>query len=213
MKLDLVNQYVRKKKRKRRAAIISSIGFVGIGILIAIAFSFLQVDRFTVYTPNDSELCLTIDEDKIRTTTKLVAPPLMNAGDTQYSEIPENITEGLGSKNNDSYFAYSFYLGGVGSASVIHYSLDLRLNKVSNNLEDAMRIMIIRNRDDPEIFAKANDDGSPKMIYDGERHEDEPTPIKITTPFEKNTKDIVFKAYDIKPGEFDKFTFVIWIDG
>lgn len=202
--------YVRKRKRRKRAAIVSTIGAIGILILCIIAFLMLRVDRFTIVA-NDPELCLTIDEDKSKIVTKLSAPPLLDAADTQYSEIPEDIDSGLGSKNENHYFAYSFYLGGVGESKTINYSLSLTLEQVSNELEEAIKIMIIRNGL-RQIYAKANDDGSPKLIYDGDDHEEPSKILGSTIPFEDN-RHIIWKIYDIKPGDYDKFTVVMWIDG
>lgn len=202
--------YVRKRKRRKRAAIVSIIGAVGMLILCIIAFLMIKVDRFTIIA-NDPELCLTIDESRTRIVTKLSAPPVLNAVDTQYSEIPDDIDSGLGSKNEDHYFAYSFYLGGVGESKTINYSLSLTLEEASNELEDAMKIMIIRNGM-RQIYAKANDDGSPKLIYGGNDHEEPSEILGSTIPFEDN-RHIIWKIYDIKPGDYDKFTVVMWIDG
>ena len=210
----IVQNYIRRKKRHKLAAILGAASSVVLIVFIVIAFCWFYVDRFTIHTNSDPELCLTIDENKQRTTTKLVAPPLIQASDMQYSDLPANIDEGLGSKNKDSYFAYSFYLGGVGNYTKINYAMDLRLNNVSNNIEEAIRIMIIRNGDsNPDVYAKANPDGSAKWVYDGVDHNEEPTPIKETKKFEENQRHIIYKIYDIKPGDFDKFTIVMWIDG
>ena len=202
--------YVRRRKWRRRAAIVSIISAVGILVLCIIAFLMLTIDRFTI-TSNDPELCLCIDENKSRFVTKLSAPPLINATDTQYSDIPEDIDSGLGSKNDDHYFAYSFYLGGVGDSKVINYSLSLTLETVTNDLEEAMKIMIIRNGV-RHIYAKANEDGSPKLIYGGDDREEPSEIFGSTIPFEDN-KHIIWKIYDIKPGDYDKYTVVMWIDG
>lgn len=173
----------------------------------------LSVDRFTVSTDNEPALTLTIDEKKQDCTTTLVAPPLLRATDTQYSEIPETIDDGLGSKNTEQYFAYSFYLGGIGEKSTINYNLALSLEKYSNNLEDAIRVMIIRNEHRPMIYAKADAEGNEKPIYSGDKtNPEEKEIIGYAYSFRRN-KYIIVETYEIDPGEFDKYTIVIWIDG
>ena len=210
MDRDIALKYVRRKKRNRRVAIISGICSIAIAIFIIIAFSLLQIDRFTITTSNEPELCLTLDKKEF--TTQLTAPPLLKATDTQYTYIIEHLDETTGSKNTDYYFAYSFYLGGKSSETKsINYNLAMSLDKYSNNLEEAIRVMIIRNGKQ-EIYAKPDQDGNAKPLLSGETHESDPEIIGITEPFRSN-KNIIVESYEIKPGDFDKYTIVMWIDG
>ena len=209
---DVALKYINRKKRNRRVAIISGISSLVLTVFIIIAFCMLTIDRFTITTTNDPELCLTVDENKTQLTTQLIAPPLLKASDTQYSDVIKSLDEGVGSKNTDYYFAYSFYLGGRSKKdTTINYNLAMSLNKYSNNLEDAIRVMIIRNGV-KEVYAKPNADGSKRPIYEGKEHDSIPTVIDYTEPF-RNNKYIIVESYNVKPGEFDKYTIVIWIDG
>ena len=208
---EIALKYVRKRKRRKRAAIISSIAAAGMAIFILVAFCLMRVDRFTITINNESELCLTIDENQVLTETTLSAPPLLKATDTQYTDVLENLDEGLGSKNTDYYFAYSFYLGGLGKEHSINYNLYMALNKYSNNIEEAIRVMIIRNGR-KEIYAKSDLNGDAKPIYFGENHSDTPEIVGETKPFRQN-KNIIVETYEINPGNFDKYTIVMWIDG
>lgn len=211
MNSDFALRYARRKKRRRLAAIISAISSVAITVFIIIAFCLIYVDRFTITTAS-SELSLSVDSNRAVVTTQLVAPPLLKASDTQYTDIPENIDEGIGSKNTNQYFAYSFYLGGKSEESnSVNYSLTMTLNKYSNELEQAIRVMIIRNGV-KRVYAQANLDGSPKEIKYGETHESEPEIIGSTIPF-KDNKHIILEPYVIESGEWDKYTVVMWIDG
>ena len=209
MDRDIALKYVRRKKRNKRVAIISGISTIILTIFIIIAFSLIHVDRFTITTSEEPELCLTLNQKEF--TTKLTAPPLLKATDTQYTYVIENLDETEGSKNTDYYFAYSFYLGGQGKSESINYNLALSLDKYSNNIEEAIRVMIIRNGI-KEVYAKPDQNGEAKPIYYGETHESAPEQIGITTPFRSN-KNIIVEAYEIKPGDFDKYTIVMWIDG
>ena len=104
---DIALNYIRRKKRKKRAAIISSISALILTVFIIIAFCIIHVDRFTITINDNASLFLTIDETREVVTTKLEAPPLLKATDMQYSDLPPNVEEGLGSKNTDTYFSYS----------------------------------------------------------------------------------------------------------
>ena len=171
----------------------------------------LTVDRFTI-TVTQQYLALTIDKNKEEMATVLHAPPLLKATDTQYSDIPDNIDEGLGSKNTYSYFAYSFYLiGGSDLNQEMNYSLTMTLHVASNEIENAIRVMIIKDGC-RTVYAQPNDDGSSKLIYYAANHSDEPQIIGATVPF-KNNKHIILEPYKIKPGVEQKYTIVMWIDG
>lgn len=207
---EIIPKTVKKRRRRRRALISCFIGLFGITILSIIAFSLVYVDRFTV-TVNDANLCLTIDENKVERATLLHAPPVLQAFDTQYSEIPQNIDDELGSKNTDHYFAYSFYLGGLGNYESINYELSMRLTQTTQDISDAMRVMIIRN-EERTVYAKADENGQPKPIYDNVDRLGEPTIIGTTVPFEENTH-IIHRPYNVLPNEFDRYTIVMWIDG
>lgn len=216
MNKEIALDYARRRKRKKRAAIISGISAIGITIFLIIAFCLIYVDRFTI-TTSSSELSLTIDENRETMTTQLVAPPLLKATDTQYTDIPTDIDEGLGSKNrNDNqiaYFAYSFLLKAQSTTGEsINYGMTMSLQKKSNELEKAIKVMVIRNGF-KTVYAQANEDGSPKPIYKGERGAEEPSEIiGYTYPF-KDNKHIIYEPQSIASGEYDKYTVVMWIDG
>lgn len=199
--------YLRKRRRRKAAAIISGISSIAIAVFIIIAFCIIHVDRFTISVSNAS-LFLTVDEDREVVTTKLEAPPLLKASDIQYTDIPEDVDEGLGSKNTSSYFSYSFYLGSNDSTN---YSLTMTMNESSNELEEAIRIMIIRNGE-RTIYAKAKEDGSSKEIYNGSDRSQPDEILGYTIPF-KDNKHIILEPYSIVSGEYDKYTVVMWIDG
>lgn len=210
--IEFVPKVVQKRRRRRLALLSTFISMVGIMALSIIAFSLIHVDAFTITTDNDPQLCLTIDENKTTTVTKLKAPPLYDVSDAQYSDIPVDIEEGLGDKNTSDYFAYSFYLGGVSDiVTNINYSLSMTLDLSSNSLEDATRVMIIRNGE-RKIYSKASEDGSGKPIYDGVDRNEPDTVLGTTIPF-KDNKHIILEPYAISPGDYDRYTVVMWIDG
>ena len=209
----LIAKRFRRKRQKKAAAVVASVASMLLAIIIAVAFCLQAVDRFTVTTGAESELSLVCDADKAARSTMLVAPPVVGAVDTQYSEIPETVDEGVGSKNTDHYFAYSFYLLGAGEQETLNYNLAMSMDSHTNDIENAMRIMIIRNGGRPAIYAKADAEGNSKPIYSGDKSRpDEKEIIGYASPFRKN-KYIIVETYEIASGGFDKFTIVMWIDG
>ena len=205
MDRKLAESYIRKKRRKKGAAIIGTVSTVMVCIFALIAFLLMKIDRFTIVV-QEPELTLSIKEDRSATSTLLYAPPLLEATDTQYTDIPENIEDGIGSKNSRSYFAYSFWLIGVGNKENINYSLSMSLINTSNNIEEAIRVMIIKDGE-RSVFSTTS-----KPIYHAQDHTKTPEQIGETKPYWD--KDHIALLWDkIIPGDYAKYTIVIWIDG
>lgn len=115
--------------------------------------------------------------------------------------LPDNLSEGEGSHNGDNYLAYSFYLENQG-VDPINYWYTIISDDVIKNVDRAIRIMVIRN-DEQTIYAKANETTGEAEIFGDE----------ITTPFYSNTNLILQQRQNMQPGEIDKFTIVIFLEG
>ena len=115
--------------------------------------------------------------------------------------LPDNLSEGEGSHNGDNYLAYSFYLENQG-VDPINYWYTIISDDVIKNVDRAIRIMVIRN-DEQIIYAKANETTGEAEIFGDE----------ITTPFYSNTNLILQQRQNMQPGEIDKFTIVIFLEG
>ena len=115
--------------------------------------------------------------------------------------LPENLTEAEGSHNGENYLAYTFYLENQG-VDPINYWYKVVSDDVIKNVDKAIRIMIIRN-DEKIIYAKANETtGEAEIVGD-----------EITTKF-YNDKELILKQREnMQPGEIDKFTIVIFLEG
>lgn len=115
--------------------------------------------------------------------------------------LPDNIqNEAEGGHNGDNYIAYTFYVENQ-SDTVFNYWYEMFSDDVVRDVDEAVRIMIFIN-DDKKIYAKVNHlDGQPE---------------KDTIGFIQNDKDgtiISEVRKNLAPGEFDKVTVVIWIEG
>ena len=140
------------------------------------------------------EKASTKEERKILSTEKIAY-----VDNISVNWMPDNINEGIdgGAHNGENYIAYTFYLENQGN-KVINYWYTTIIDDVIKNVDEAIRVMIYIN-DEKTIYAKAN---------------------SKTGENEENTKAFYSEKYaeteqrtNMQPGEIDKFTLVIWIEG
>ena len=112
--------------------------------------------------------------------------------------LPENINNlGEGSHNGDNYIAYTFFIENLGS-DPINYWYTILVDAVTRNVDEAIRVMVFRN-DEKVVYAKAN-----KTTGEAE---------KGTEKFKNSTTVVEKQRTLFSPGDVDKFTVVIWIEG
>lgn len=112
--------------------------------------------------------------------------------------LPDNLDElGDGSHNGDNYLAYTFYLENKGS-NTIGYWYEIIIDDVIKNVDKAIRVMVYRNKE-KTIYAKANE-------RTGEAEEG-------TKKFYSSTSVLLEHRENFEPGEVDKFTIVIYLEG
>lgn len=112
--------------------------------------------------------------------------------------LPDDLNKsGEGSHNGDNYLAYTFYLENNGS-NVINYWYQILVDDVIKNVDKAIRVMVYRN-DDKKVYAKINEKS-------GNAEEG-------TIEFYSDREVMVEGVKDFKPGDIDKFTIVIFIEG
>lgn len=114
--------------------------------------------------------------------------------------LPENIdTEGDGAHNGDNYIAYTFYIENQGDL-VFNYWYSVTIDDVIQNVDEAARVMIFVNGE-RTVYAKANS-------RSGE-------PETGTKAFRKDSDGLIIseeRKY-LNPGDIDRMTVVIWIEG
>ncbi len=143
---------------------------------------------------------------------------ILTAKDVQFMDnisikwLPSNIDiEAEGSHNGENYVAYTFFIENQGNL-MFNYWYNVSMRDVIRNADEALRIMIIVNGE-KTVYAKASPlDGSPECAYYGNRSQ--PCQEK-TTPFrtDEDGTIILQKRANMQPGEFDRITVVIWIEG
>lgn len=114
------------------------------------------------------------------------------------SWLPEDIHEqSEGSHNGDNYIAYTFYVENQG-VEVQNYWYEFVMKDVIKEVDDAVRIMVYLNGE-KTVYAK-------KSNITGEAEEG-------TIPFRLDNPIVSEKRENFKPGDRDKFTIVIWLEG
>lgn len=162
------NIYVKKRKRRRRVAVLGSVSLIGVTILSLVAFLGRFVGQFTVsLNSGDVSLSLATKADFSDSTTYLKIGDIPKFEASTYSSLPmdnkaaftsskldSEDTDYLYGANRDSdnnvvsldYFKYTFYLKNTG-ATVADYTFSVSLldqirSSSGKSILDAIRVML-----------------------------------------------------------------------
>lgn len=202
-RLKLNSSKIRERNRKIRA--------IKIGILIMLLFLIIiyfllrivyEAGDFTVsLDPNFAKksgiiMYERLDEKDDKRMLKATKAEFID--NISVNWLPQNIhEEAEGSHNGENYLAYTFYLENKGSETV-DYWYEILIDDVIKNVDRAIRVMVYRNGE-RTIYAKANE-------TTGE-------PEEGTVTFFSSTEVLVEQRENFNPGDIDKFTIVIYIEG
>ncbi len=129
---------------------------------------------------------------------KLSAETIDYMDNITLSWIPDDIdTESVGSHNGNNYIAYTFYVINAGNETV-HYWYEMDIDDTILNVDEAVRVMIIRNGE-RTVYAK-------KSKVTGGAEEG-------TKPFASDSVAVLEQRKSFKPKAKDRYTVVIWIEG
>lgn len=129
---------------------------------------------------------------------RLEASTLDTMDNISIAWLPENIdTEAEGGHNGDNYIAYTFYIENEGE-DTINYWYSILIDDVILNVDEAIRVMVYLNGEET-VYAKLN----------GFTEE----PELDTKAFYSKDTVMLESRQDFSPGEVDRFTVVIWIEG
>lgn len=101
-----------------------------------------------------------------------------------------------GSHNGDNYIAYTFYIENTGTDTSDYWSETI-IDDVIKDIDKAIRIRIYKNGE-PTTFAKIGINGNPE---------------EGTVPFQNDKLVTLEHRENFKPGEIDKYTIVVWLEG
>lgn len=195
-----------KLRKRKRTFKISRI----IVLILLILFSFAYIILGIIY--NGGKFTITLDpsfalesgivlyenkeiKDK---KNKLYASEIDFMDNISVKWIDPNVDNaGDGAHNGENYIAYTFYLENEGK-EVMNYWLECTIDDVIRHVDEAVRIMIFLNGE-KTIYAKEN--SLTKEAEEG------------TEKFYSSTLPILRERKDFKPGDIDKYTVVVWLEG
>lgn len=211
-----VTRYYGLAKRKKIANMVIAITTMLAVVIVLVTIYGQNVGNFVIGIETNVRYSLSLSEyqDFRESTSRLTAPGLREQTHSTLNDIPENITEGGGTKNDYEkrrYFAYTFYLKNVSSV-ILDYDVEITLKKSTKGAESAIRIMVIKN-DITTIYAKGKeypeeDKGKPEDHVGT----DIETPY-MTVPFESLATIMQNREVNFAKEAINKYTIVMWIEG
>lgn len=110
--------------------------------------------------------------------------------------IPEMAISAEGNQSGEDYLAYTFFIKNNGEKEINYYR-EIRIQSVIKNVDEAIRVAVYLNGE-KKTYAKIAKDGMP-----------EPNTISFTS----NHQVLMESRSDFQPGDVDKYTVVIWLEG
>ena len=174
--------------------------------------------------PGEKRLILSDTPDFPEEKILLKGTAIDEADNISIYDIDPEIAEIDGDHNGPEYIAYTFYVKNV-SFDPITYNRTLSIRRAGKGIEKAAWVMIYENGEQ-SIYAAERADGTPEWQWSEyefpfmEQAKDPGMMTKdgngyrlTTTPFVSNKIVETGQRADIQPGEVDKYTVVIWLEG
>ncbi|MGE5456034.1 MAG: hypothetical protein ACM3O4_02910 [Ignavibacteriales bacterium] len=128
--------------------------------------------------------------------SELFAKTVDSFDNISYKWLPNDLDNYDGSHNGDNYVAYTFYVENLGEETSDYWA-ELVIEDSINGVDEAVRIKVYRNGIET-TYAKMGKDGKP-----------EPR----TVAFESDTVVTTDHIENFGPGDKNKYTVVIWLEG
>jgi hypothetical protein len=194
--------------RRRKVGKLVGLTLIILLLLLIVIYIILQVvyneGKFTVSLDSNATLESGINiYESLNDPTgkrKLYSQTIGQMDNISIKWLPENIdAEAEGSHNGENYIAYTFYIENQG-VETLNYWYKIIVDDVIKSVDKAVRVMVIKNGE-RVIYAKANE-------LSGE-------PEKDTVAFrtDEDGTIVLEERTNFNPGDRDKFTVVIWIEG
>ena len=214
VKADRVRRWQKMGKYIKLALIILLLILIVIYLVLKVFFS---DGSFSVSIDNNdmlySGLAMYESRNDPMPKRRLTAKDVQFMDNISIKWLPQNIDiEAEGSHNGDNYVAYTFFIENQGDL-IFNYWYNVSMEDVMRNADEALRIMIIVN-DKRTVYAKPSPlDGSAECAYysgyRSKKCQDETVPFRD----DEDGTIILQKRESMKPGEYDRITVVIWIEG
>ncbi len=197
------DQIKNRKKRLKKIRIILLILFLFLMLTFLVLSLAYNGGVFTVtLDPNfhsKTGISIYTDEVKREHVRRLYANELEFMDNISIEWLPKNYKDFEGGDHNgDNYIGYTFYIENQGEETQ-RYWYAVYIDDVIKNVDEAIRIMIIRNDTEVTVYAKEN-----PITRENE---------KGTVKFYKNEMPVLEKRDNFAPGDIDKITVFIWIEG
>lgn len=224
----LIKDRTVRKHIKKRSVVVAMLIFLSITFVLGGAayamLSFLEYNNFRVLIDKEGMNILSLSNfSSFASPTEVLSlggPRYMDNVTLMdiYYKLPEiEATEGTYGKNGEiDYLAATFFLKNVSGEDQI-YRESIILDDITKNVDDAIRIMIIRNGVST-IYAKLSADGTPEEAVPGQdfTRSGRPGPkseVWMTEPF-LNDRYVFYNAgLTVKAGEVVKYTILVWLEG
>ena len=168
--------YVRKRRRRRIAALVSLISAIGVTSLVVVSFLGRFVGTFTVSLTNSAvRLSLSEKQAFTETTSYIIVDKLNPFEENTFRNLPpvdvldnedtsfdygKNVSEMNGQETLE-YFKYTFYVKNVGN-TIAQYNMSIKIDEKSKandgtnrTLDETMRVMVFEN--DPTLLEDTHD--------------------------------------------------------
>lgn len=193
---------IEKDKRKARTAFLILIIIILI-LLILWLLSFLMTKNGDLVISVDRGLrtqgiVMSETKDFSKTAIQLDAENVSKVTNITYDWLPKDLDKHDGSHNGKNYLAYTFYVRNNGE-NTVSYKGTMNITGVASGMDEAVRIQVYKNGN-PVTYAKG------KL---GNRKAAEPGTVK----FVDNATVMTTVTKDFAPGQTDKYTFIIWLEG
>jgi len=195
------------KKRKQFGKIVK-ISLLALLLFLIVVYIVLRViyneGKFTISLDSNATLesGIAIYESLNDPTAKrkLEADAIMFMDNISWKWLPDDIdTIAEGSHNGENYIAYTFYVENQGTQE-LHYWYEIVIDAVIKNVDEAVRIMMFQNGE-KTVYAKKNGLSG------------EPESGTVAFSNDKNGTIILEKRSNFSPGDLDRYTIVIWLEG
>lgn len=201
-KINLSSKKLKREKRTKKILriilliilLILLISYFVIGIIYNKGNFTITLDRNLYF---DRGLIIYDDPEYKVYRSELYAEAPQTFENISHQWLPDDLDDqGGGSHNGDNYLAYTFYIENIGS-EIADYWSEVVIDDVIKDVDEAVRIRIYRNGEEV-TYAKASYDGTPEQGTEAFENEE----IVVRTHIE-----------DFRPGELDRYTIVLWIEG
>lgn len=222
-KKELISKGIREVEKNNKIKKYVRIAILVIMLILLILYTVMRViynrESFSISLDKtlyyEQSLIIYDDPNYKVFRAELEAESVDTFDNISYKWLPEDLNDGskFGSHNGDDYIAYTFFIENTGE-NVTNYWGEVIIDDVIKNVDEAVRLRIYKTNDvkfDPSgtsivkqgevteiTYAKANGMGNPE---DG------------TVAFESDNIVYTENENDFEPGDIDKYTVVIWIEG